>query len=496
MTLLNSKLLQLIDYLYQLEKEVELNRFIIRQYPNNRNNDLKLWKFIMKYWDTEKDESYLKYDVIDEIIFKSKVPERNRSMHELYKKVKVFMIVEEVASDDLIYEWMYWRTLQQRDNRLDTEVTASLDEQFDIEKMRGQSAMRQFAAFDFHLKKYQKKASKTLLISEDSLLHAKTYLNLFYNQNLTDIDNELKEMRRINEEKKISVKEEKIAVDDIDTRIGQINKETTKEWFLDFLHEVMNNKWISNSRKSTYLQHFVNASHGIYLKGNQIMTNVWDEFIEYGFAQKYFHLGEHLSLQIYLNFLSISLRIDKETFDFIVQNYTSNLSKIEQPKGMLFAKIFRASQNKQYQKIIDLITKSNLSFRNEFVLKIRIHTFLIRAYYELRPIKIVKKKKKILLKEDNIKVRTALNHYKNYLNRTQQSKLIISRNKLFIHQTRAILNTKTVIDLENLREEMKLKSLIYKNWLMEKIEERMELLQEVEKQRGEISQGTTTVVIP
>ena len=76
-----------IDYLFQLEKEGELNRYILRQYPNIRSNDLKLWKFIMRYRANKTEDSYLKFEIIDKIIFRNKSYERNRSMHNLYKKV-------------------------------------------------------------------------------------------------------------------------------------------------------------------------------------------------------------------------------------------------------------------------------------------------------------------------------------------------------------------------------------------------------------------------
>lgn len=483
----DSKLLILIDYLFQLEKEVELNRYILRQYPNIRSNDLKLWKFIMRYRANKTEDSYLKFEIIDKIIFRNKSYERNRSMHNLYKKVKAFMVIDEVESDELIYEWYYWKALQKRDTEIYDWLREELIPEFRLDKMKKASSMHRFAAFQFHYLTYKEASSKTLLKETDLLLVARTHLKSFYEETIKAIDNEMEEMKMINEriftEQNLKMEAEKAAIFDIETRIKKIDKNISREWFEAFLREIMHRKSITEERKGEYLQLLFNMAYRIWMEGNFIILDIWDVFVEYGFKQKMFYSKGHLTLQNYLNFLSIALVIDDgklEKYQFIVETYTTDLSEVDYPKGILFYKVFRAFGEKKFKKVIDLIRNSGLLFRNEFYQKIRIHTFLIRSQYEIRTVSFfLTKKKKKLLKENTVAVRKALNKYRNYLIRTKKYKNVIERNLLFIECTRDLLNATKFNDLDILRAKIEEKGVIYKDWLMEKIEDKVKLFEQL-----------------
>lgn len=468
-----SNLMELVHYVDSINKYEELNDFVVAQSKRKGENinrlEMKLWKYIDTHINTKKEKTHLTETSVVQAVFSSSRAKRRREVVEnLIATIKQFLIHEYLQEDDLLNEWLYWKSLKNTSITESQEQLNIVKQQLNVESLDKASSLHQYIAFDFYKKNYQLDCLNSSTPTNDNLRNAQYALQLINTQNQSEIDLEFQNRYIILEETipDVLTFENSINYATLIKSIPQIPDDITGYAFIQKYESVLSDESISNKKMETLIGFLINKSYRLFVdKGNQApLMLFWKKYLDFGFQKRMFYDSNYLNLQYYINALSLVAGMNKEELFEYIQQYKNDLSPIDFPIGNQLGDAFFHYYNNDFEEVIDVLN-INVDYGKRVDLKLRYHTFRVRATYEV-------------FSSNNWKHKEEFNRvcksFKNYLDSKKELlNQVWERNAKFIYWIRQIAKQNSVLILNEYKNQIIQKDVIHSDWLLQKVQKKI-----------------------
>lgn len=468
-----SSLIELIHYVYSVDKLIELNTHILHQVKKKEGKinllEVNLWKYILLYINTKKEKKHLSIEIINQtVLSKSRPNRRVEVVKNLIATIKQFLIHQYLEDDELLTEWLYWKSLKNTSIVESQNQLNLVGNKINIEQLSKASTLHQYLAFDFYKENYQLDCLTTSTPTNDNLRKSEYVLYLLNSQNQSEVNIEFHNRDTILNETRpeILTFDEDIDYAKLVDNIPKIAEDITGEDFVRISEDFLLDESITREKKVLLIGFLFNKSYRLFVdEGNQRpLIAFWKIYLGFGLQQKMFYNANYLNLQHYINVLSIVASIDKQSLNKYIQQYKDDLSPQEFPIGEQLGNAFSYYHNNKFKEVITALNK-NINYGKRLDLKLRYHTFRVRSAYEI----FVQNEQKNKKDFDRL-----CRSFKNYLkNKKKELNRIWERNDKFIDWIRLIAKQNSVIQLNAYKAEIEHKDIIHSDWLLKKINEKI-----------------------
>jgi hypothetical protein len=459
----NHKLLNLLDYVNSIDELKALDKYVSRhKLPKDEE---ELFFYFKTHINHKSRGRYLSSEVI-QVQFspmpKKKILELTSSIID---KIETFLILKELNENQLIKDWFLLKALKREKNQPYINLFSRFAEEINFSSIEEKDTFEQFVYFDFASEIYQEEShDNDAQAAKKALEDVALCYNVFTSELKANVETKTNQLN--NEE----LKPTPTNYVKLSKQIKEFPNTVSAEDFIAPFKSFFENKNMTKEKKGNLFLPLLNRAAAIAHQGNKaVLIDNWDYLLKIGVEEEVLFENGTLPFKHFCNLLSTAASMEDniKKVAYLKENFVTKIKKTEQKEAKAMCVLFEQYSLKKFSDVITTIQRNEEAISRHPFLTVRIHTFLIRSYYEV----VITEKSEDRQKKERLFA--AVKSFGTYLKRDEkQPKHTKQNNENFFIFVKRLLENFELDELQALENDVEAAAVVHKGWLLTKIQEK------------------------